>query len=98
MAAPAAESVEKLGISMTVWGKRGVTVDTASMVTRSAAAGVAAGELHAGEDQGGPAVGGGADLEQPQGVGHHGGGQHLVGGDLLAVAGVGVLQRRAGRS
>ena len=32
-----AESVEKLGISMIVWGKRGVTVDTASMVTRSAA-------------------------------------------------------------
>ena len=36
MPAVAAESVEKLGISMMVWGKRGVTVDTASMVTRSA--------------------------------------------------------------
>ena len=32
-----AESVAKLGISMTAWGNRGVTVDTASMVTRSSA-------------------------------------------------------------
>src|SRR5579863_7386313 len=28
-----AESVAKLGISITVWGKRGVTVDTAGIVT-----------------------------------------------------------------
>ena len=35
-------------------------------------------------------VGGGADLQQAQGIGHHGRGQHLLGGHLLAVAGVGV--------
>ena len=46
----------------------------------------------AGEHQGRPAVGGGADLEQAQRVGHHGRGQHLLDGDLLAVAGVGVGQ------
>ena len=42
----AAESVEKFGISMTVLGNVGVTVETASMVTRLGAAGVAPGELH----------------------------------------------------
>jgi hypothetical protein len=62
------------------------------MVTRASAAGVAPGELHAGQHQGRAAVGGGADLEQAQRVGHHGRGQHLVDGDLLAVAGVGVGQ------
>ena len=51
-----------------------------------------ASELHAREDEGGPAVGGGTDLEQPQRVGHHGRGQHLVDGDLLAIARVGVGQ------
>ena len=48
------------------------------------------------QDQGGAAVGGGADLQQAERVGHHRGGQHLLGGDLLAVAGVGVREAVAG--
>ena len=42
------------------------------------------------------AVGGGADVEQVQRVGHDGRGQHVVLGDRLAVAGVGVGQPGGG--
>ncbi len=80
------------GMSRTVWGNVGVTVDTASMVTGISRRRRVAGELQTGEHQGRPAVGGGADLQQPQRVGHHRGGQHLLGGDRLAVTGVRVLE------
>ena len=72
-------------------GRHGVDGDQ-----RRGAAAVAPGELHAREHERGAAVGGGADLEQAQRVGHHGRGQHLVDGDLLAVAGVRVGQAVAG--
>src|ERR1700722_16003434 len=95
----AAESVEKFGISITVLGKVGVTVETASMVTSGSAppawrggeaSGGGAGEVHGGEDEGRPPVGGGADFEEAQRVRHHGRGQDLLDGHLLAVARVGV--------
>src|SRR5690606_1403820 len=55
-----------------------------------------AGELGRGEHDRRAAVGGGADVEQVQRVGHDRRGQHLLDGDLLAVAGVGVGQAVAG--
>ena len=66
-----AESVAKLGISMTVWGKRGVTVETAGIDTSGVAEPWRRAKSMLGEDEGGAAVGGGADLEEAQGVGHH---------------------------
>ena len=51
---------------------------------------MAAGELHAREHEGGAAVGGGADLEQAQRIGHHRRCEHLFDGHLLAVPGIGV--------
>jgi hypothetical protein len=57
---------------------------------------VAAGPVHGREHHRGRPVRGGADLQQAQGVGHHGAGQHLLGGDLLAVPGVGVVQAVTG--
>ena len=83
----AAESVEKFGISMTVLGKVGRDGgDGVDGDERLRPAGVAPGEVDGGEDEGRPAVGGGADLEEAQRVRHHGRGEDLVDGDLLAVA------------
>ena len=56
---------------------------------------MALGELHRAEHQGGTAIGRGADLEEPQRVGHHRRGQHLLCCHLFAIAGVGVLQAMA---
>ena len=63
---------------------------------RRAPAAVAPGEVGADETIAAPAVRGGADLQEAQRIGHHRRRQHLVGGDLLAVAGVGVGQPVAG--
>ena len=50
------------------------------------------GEALAGHDQCGRAVGGGADVQQPQRVGDDGAGQDVLDGGFLAVAGVGVVE------
>ena len=55
-------------------------------------AGVAAGELHAGQHQRSTAIRRGADLEQAEGVGHHGRGQDLVDRHFAPVAGIRVGQ------
>ena len=57
---------------------------------------MAPGEVHAGQHDRRAAVGGGADLEQAQRVGHHRRAEHLLDGDLLAVPGVRVGQPVAG--
>ncbi len=54
------------------------------------------GEGFGGHDECGRTVGGGADVEQAQGVGDHGGGQDVLDGGFFAVAGVGVVEAVAG--
>ncbi len=75
-----------------VWGKRGVTVDTASMVTRSSEPVWRRANSMLVRMRAAPPSEVAQISSRRKRVGHHGGGQDLVGGDHLPVAGVHVLQ------
>ena len=77
------------------WGKRGVTVETASMVTRSDPPARRRANSTLDRTRAAPPSRWHRSRVD-QKVGHHGRGQHLRGGDLLAVAGVHVRQSVAG--
>ena len=81
------------GNSGRCWGYCGVDgADRAHRRHTLERAEVLLGERLAGHDQRGRAVGGRADVEQPQRVGHHRAGQHVLDASFLAVAGIRVVQ------
>jgi hypothetical protein len=80
------------GRSMTVLGYVGVTRGHRRDPHRARPSRRGARRSPSRHHDGGAAVGGGADLEQVQRVGHHRAGQHVLDGDRLLVAGVGVGQ------
>ncbi len=82
-------------MSRTVFGKVGVTVEIALIRTGSSTPCRRAYSVLV-STTAARAVGGRADVEQVQRVGDDRGGQHVLDADLLAVAGVGVLQAVAG--
>ncbi len=87
-----AESVEKFGISMTAFGNRGVTVETAEIVTSGSAPPCLRAKSRLDEHDCGCPVGRCADLEQPKRVGDDRRSENLVDRHLLAVPRVRVGQ------